>query len=179
MSGNIKTPRNAKLSFYTALAALFEDSDTFGTAFNVYYEDDLRNGVIPERPWVYLLDEGIPLKAEYLPAIAIWFQPSYRSFEVGSDPQWHINVACDVFGANRGEREDIAAAIAEGLSDSFTVYDYSSSSSGSTWGTAKIYDDPMGNCWTIVYETVGDPLKIEGTLLNWANCSTQMWVLAT
>jgi len=178
MSGNIKTPRNAKLSFYEAIAALLEDASTFGTAYNVYYEDDLRNKVEPVRPWVYLLDAGIPLKLDYLPAIAIWFQPSLRLFQAGGDPIWHVNVSCDVFGANRGEREDIAAAIAEGLYDEFTVYDYSASTA-SSWGTASIYDGPQGEYWNVIYESVGDPLMVEGTLLNWASCSSQFWVMPT
>jgi hypothetical protein len=173
----MKTPRNAKLSFYAALATLFESASTFGTAFNVYYEDDLRSNVTPTRPWVYLLDAGIPITAEYLPAIAIWFQPSYRLFQAGGDPFWHVQVACDVFGANRGEREDIAAAIAEGVADSFTIYDYSSTPVA--WGTASIYENTAGEYWNIIYESVGDPLRVEGTLLNWASCSSQFWIAPT
>lgn len=176
MSGNIKTPRNVKLSFYAALAALFEDASTFGTAYNVYYEDDLRNAITPARPWVYLLDAGIPLKLEYLPAVSIWFQPSYRLFQAGGDPIWHVNISCEVFGANRGEREDIAAAIAEGLASSFTVNDYSASTA-SAWGSASIYENSQGEYWQIIYESVGDPLKVEGTLANWASCSSQFWVM--
>lgn len=178
MSGNIKTPRNTKLSFYAALAALFGNAATFGNAYNIYYEDDLRNAVTPTRPYMYLLDAGIPLKVEYLPAIAIWIQPSYKGFQTGGNPQWFFNVSCDVFGANRGEREDIAAAMAEGIADSFTVYDYSAASPAA-WGTASIYDNPSGEYWRILYESVGDPLKVEGTLLNWASCSTQFWTMPT
>jgi len=174
----VKTPRNVKLSFYAALATLFEDASTFGTAFNVYYEDDLRDEVTPVRPWVYLLDAGIPITAEYLPAIAIWLHPSYKLFESGGDPVWHFQVACDVFGANRGEREDIAAAIAEGIADSFAINNYSSDTPVA-WGTASIYENPSGDYWDILYESVGDPLKVEGTLLNWASCSSQFWVMPT
>lgn len=174
----MKTPRNAKLSFYAALETLFEDASTFGTAYNVYYENDLRESVAPVRPWVYLLDAGIPLKMEYLPAIAIWFQPSYRLFQAGGDPIWHVNVACDVFGANRGEREDIAAAIAEGLYSSFAINNYTASSPVA-WGTASVYENPQGEYWNIIYESVGDPLKVEGTLLNWSGCSSQFWVMPT
>ena len=174
----MKTPRNVKLSFYNALATLLENASTFGRAYNVYYEDDLRDGTSPTRPWIYLLDAGIPLKVEHLPAITIWFQPSYRLFQAGGSPIWHVNIACDVFGANRGEREDLAAAIAEGIADSFTVYDYSSSTPAE-WGTASIYENTAGEYWNIVYESVGDPLKVEGTLLNWASCSSQFWVMPT
>jgi hypothetical protein len=174
----MKTPRNVKRSFYAALETLLENAATFGTAFNVYYESDLRDGTTPTFPYIYILDANVPLEVEYLPVISVWFRFGYRAFQIGGPALWHAEIVCDIYGKNRGDREDLAAAIAEGISSNFTINDYSGASP-SSWGTAGIYEGPGGDYWTVAYESVADELSVEGTLLNWASASTQCWCKPT
>ena len=170
----MKTPRNVKRSFFAALEALFEDSSTFGRAFNIYYESDLRDGTVPTKPYLYLLDANVKFEAKQLPTIAAWFRFAYRGFQMGGPAFWHGDVSCEVYGVNRGDREDLAAAIAEGIGDSFTIDDYSGGSPVA-WGTASMYENAAGEYWTLDFESVADELSVEGTLLNWVSVSSQFW----
>lgn len=170
----MKTPRNVKRSFYAALADLFGNAGTFGTAFNIYYESDLRDNVTPDRPALYLLDSSVQFEARHLPVVATWFRFSYRGIQLGGPALWHGEVSSEVYARNRGEREDIAAAIAEGINDEFTIYDYSGSSP-SSWGTASIYESPAGEYWALDFGSVADELAVEGTLLNWVSASSRFW----
>lgn len=171
----MKTPRNVKRSLYSALETMFEDAATFGSAFNVYYESDLRDETVPTRPYVYILDANIEFEAKHLPAVVAWFRFSHRDFQLGGPALWHGEVSCEVYGANRGDREDIAAAIAESLSSSFVVNDYSGGSP-TTWGTASIYEDAAGERWSLEFGAVSDELAVQGTLLNWVSASSRFWV---
>ena len=171
----MKTPRNVKRSFYAALATLFGDASTFGTAFNVYYESDLRDEVVPARPFIYLLDTNVGFKVAHLPVVATWFRFSYRGLELGGTPLWHGEVSCEVYSRNRGEREDLATAIAEGVHNKFTVYDYSGASPAA-WGSASVYEGAGNEYWALDFGSVGDELAVEGTLLNWVSASSRFWV---
>ncbi len=173
----MKTPRNVKRSLFAKLAALFGSAATFGTALNVYYEDDLRAGTTPTTPYVYLLDADIPFPVTRLPVVAVWARFSYRAFQLGGPSMWHMETALDVYGRNRGEREDLAAAIAEGVL-TFDISDYSGGSI-SAWGTASAYETPGGEYWGLTYESVGDAESVEGTRLNWARCASQFWCKPT
>lgn len=174
----MKTPRNVKHSFYAALEALFESAATFGAAFNVYYESDLRDSNhTPVKPYIYLLDAGVKFP-EKLPFVSIWFAFSYREIQLGGPAWWHAQISCDVYGENRGDREDIAAAIVEGISSSFAISDYSADAP-SAWGTASIYESAAGDLWTMLFESAGDEYAVQGTLLNWASVSTQCWCKPT
>lgn len=170
----MKVPRNTKRSFYAALATLFGDASTFGTALNIYYESDLRNEISPTRPFIYLIDTNVLFRVDHLPLVATWFQFSYRGIQLGGSPLWHGRVSCEVYARNRGEREDIAAAIAEGLYSSFDIYDYSGASPVA-WGTGSIYENAGGDYWTLDFGSVSDELANEGTLLNWVSVSSQFW----
>lgn len=174
----MKTPRNVKRSFYTALATLFQDASTFGTAFNTYYESDLRDGVTPSRPALYILDTNIQFEVKHLPVIATWFRFSYRGLQLGGPALWHGEVSCEVYARNRGEREDIAAAIAEGIADEFVIYDYSGSSP-TEWGVASVYEGPANEYWALDFGSVSDELAVEGTLLNWVSASSRFWCKPT
>lgn len=167
----MKTPRNVKRSFFAALETLFE-----GESYNVYYESDMRDEVEPTRPYIYLLDANVEFPTKRLPVVTVWWRASYRAFQMGGPSLWHFELVCDVFGNNRGEREDIAASIVEGIADSFAINDYSGSSPVA-WGTASIYENSAAEYWTMNLESVGDELSVEGTLLNWASCATQFWCL--
>jgi len=168
------TPRNAKLSFYAALAALYGNAATFGTALNIYYESDLRDGITPTRPFIYILDTNVKFPMEYLPVVATWFRFNYRGFQLGGAPLWYAELSCEVYARSRGEREDLAAAIAEGLYSNFTIYDYSGDTP-TTWGSASIIENQQGDYWTLDFQSVDDELAEEGTLLNWVSASSRFW----
>lgn len=168
----MKTPRNVKRSFYAALESLL--GSAFGTAFNVYYESDLRDGTTPTRPYIYIIDANVVFKAEHLPLIEVWFRFSYRGIQLGGPALWHGEVSCEVYARNRGEREDIAAAIAEGIASSFVIYDYSGDTP-TAWGTASIYEGPANEYWALDFGSVADELAVEGTLLNWVSASSRFW----
>lgn len=169
----MKTPRNVKRSFFDAIEDILEGS-AFSPAYTCYYESDLREGSKPDFPWIYLLDADITFPAERLPVISVWISFGWRALQLGGPELWHSEVTVDIYARNRGEREDLAAAIAEGISDSFTIYDYSGGSPA-TWGAAEMHDNPAGDFWTVVYQSVGDPESVEGTRLNWASCASQFW----
>ena len=170
----MKTPRNVKLSLYDALETLFETAATFGTAMNVYREKDLHAATKLVDPYIFLLDHNVPFTAQ-LPVVAMNWEFSYRIFQHGGPSLWHAQLYLNCFGRNRGEREDISAAIAEGITD-FTVYNYTTSTPVS-WGKASQYETIMGEYWTVTYESIGDEQVVEGTLLNWAAMESRFWIL--
>jgi len=159
------------------IASIFEDVSTFGTVFNIYYEDDLRAKTVPTRPYLYILDNNVKFPAERLPAVIIWPRFSYRAFELGGDALWHCDLVVDVFGNNRGEREDISAAIAEGVM-AFTIYEHSVTPN-TVWGTATVYENSRGEYWGLDPQTADDEASVEGTLLNMMRCTSQFWCKPT
>jgi hypothetical protein len=172
----VKPPRNTKLSLMEDIAAIFQDATTFGTAFNIYYEDDLRGAVVPTFPYLYILDHNVTFPAERLPVVVLWPRFSLRAFQMGGPAFWHCDLVVDVFGRTRGDREDIAAAIAGGVT-SFTIYDHSGSLV--EWGTATVYENQYGEYWTLDPQVAGDEASVEGTLLNMMRCTTQLWCKPT
>jgi hypothetical protein len=171
----MKTLRNVKLSFYDTLETLFETASTFGTAMHVYREKDLHAETKLVDPYIFLLDHQVPFTTQ-LPVVAQNWRFSYRSIQLGGPALWHAELFLNCFGRNRGEREDIAAAIVEGIVD-FAVYDYTSSTPAA-WGTASQYENVMGEYWTVTYEAIGNEKDIvEGTLLNWASLESRFWIL--
>lgn len=174
----MKTPRNAKLSLMAQIEAILEDTDNFNPAFNVYYEEDMHEDTTTRWPRVFILDANVPFEAPELPVVVVWIQWAYRGIQLGSGELWHADVVIDVYGRNRGEREDIAAGIVEGIGKTFTIYDYSGTTA-TTWGNASIYEDGSGEYWQMIPESIGDDESVEGTLLNWMSLRGRFWCKAT
>lgn len=178
----MKTPRNAKLSLMAAIEAILESTSHFDPAYTVYYESDLRDYIedklSPDWPYCFILDANVMVEAEFLPAVVVWLRWSYRGLELSSTKMWHCDLSVDVYGRNRGEREDIAAGIVEGMGESFTIYDYSGATA-TTWGTASIYESGPSEYWTVEPQSVADEYAVEGTTLNWMQLGTRFWCKAT
>lgn len=168
---NQTVPRNANESLFAHAASVL-------SAYNVYYEEDLRSGAEPTRPAVYLLDANVLLSVRNLPAVAFWTEWEYRAFQVGGPALWHCNLVLDVYAQSRGERWDLAATLVEGMASSFGISDYSSGSAAS-WGSGSFYENANGTYWNIRPESIGDELSVEGTLKNWVSCQSQFWAKAT
>ena len=171
-------PRHAKLSLMAAIEAILESTDYFSPAFTVYYEDNLREDAKKKWPFCYILDANVDFEIKYLPVVVVFPRWAYKGIELSSTKLWYCDLSVEVYGRNRGEREVIAAAVVQGLSDTFTIYDYSGSTP-SSWGTATIFEDGAGEYWSMWPDSVGDELSVEGTLNNWMALRTRFWCKAS
>ena len=103
--------REARLSLKRDIQDIFTSGSIFSEVYNIYGEDDLREGTIPTHPYVFLLDSWIIFEANHLPVIVIETDYDMEEFQLGSEPFGYCRAYTYVFGKDRGQRDDFAGAI--------------------------------------------------------------------
>ncbi len=103
--------REARLSLKSDIEDVFTSGSIFSEVYNIYDEDDLRAGTTPTSPYVYLMDSWVIFEADNLPVIVLETDYDMEEFQLGSAPFGYCRAYTYVFGRNRGERDDFAAAI--------------------------------------------------------------------
>lgn len=166
------TPRNVQLSVYNWTSSQFTapqhipgTSTDYVVTYNVYGEDAFRTATQTDvEPYIYLLMNRVPPKAEKLPTIILDFPAlPYIPYEIGTRGGSSQLVNMHIFGRNRGERDDLAGYLAQVMIDypNINIYDYSTTPATLKFGT-------FAENISIAPQTVGEEnLSIEGSLVNW------------
>jgi len=107
--------RAIRKSLYEFVVSLFEapPADTGWADFNVYGEDELRQGddFTPTAPYVYIVDSFIAPTQTQVPLVVIEMSLMADTYQLG-DTRGRFGVGrLHVFGRNRGERDDIASML--------------------------------------------------------------------
>lgn len=157
----MKIIRNVRRSFRDHLIRIFNDYAALGTPYTIYGETEVRdkdfNG---QRPFLVILDARVLFETRHLPLIVIEMDAMVDGLELGRD-SLRFAVELHIFGRNRGERDDIAAAIIEYQDLDIIIYDYSGDTPVPI-GVTQI-DQP----WDMTYIDVSTDLAVEGSLANW------------
>jgi hypothetical protein len=170
----VKLIRKARKSVYTTLEGLFTAGTLLGTAYNVYDEDDLRAGVIPTRPFVFILDYGAQFELRSLPAIVVQMGVRKRPLGLG-EMGYYCYLVLHVFGRNRGERDDITSAIMDAV-DAIDVRDFDTVDSPVTQTMQLESISSEGDIWIEEVIELPGRLLLEGTAANWVSLMTGFWV---
>jgi len=120
---------------------------------------------------------GTQFDIAQLPTIIIEVDTQNTVLQLGSDGTFWCEIKLHVFGRDRGERDDIASAIIENVK-SIRIYDYSVSSTV-VLDTQSLESDNSGNIWYTDQDELPQSLVEEGSLREWINLSSAMWVLRT
>jgi hypothetical protein len=153
----------------------FVDGTLTGTVYNVYGETELRAGVVPVRPFVYVLDFGVTFEMQHLPVVIVHVVSHRKAFEMGTKQSYFNEVALHVFGRNRGERDDLSSAIVENI-DSIALLDFDAVGTPVVQ-TVELAEE-RGITWTIVPGNIvlSDDLQWGGSLSNWDTAICSFWV---
>lgn len=171
--------RAIRKSLYDFVASLFETppADTGWSDFNVYGEDELRQGddFTPAPPYVYIVDSFIAPTQTQVPLIVIEMSLMSDTYQLG-DTGGRFGVGrLHVFGRNRGERDDMASMLQDVFAGSmatqdgtvpFPIYNYHSSGSSTLVETAHINEGV-----DITPIRVGEDETFESSTLNWNQVS--------
>jgi len=171
----MRISRKARLSIWRTLKDGFEDTTLMGSAYNVYTEEDLRMGLVPVRPFIYLLDFGANFEMKHLPCIVIQAEVHKRGFELGTSDTWLCDLVLHVLGRNRGERDDLASAVKEEI-DAIVIRDFDQ---GAAPVVQTMQLEPLnaeGDVWAERIIELPQRLLAEGTLANWASLVARFWV---
>ena len=103
--------REARLSLKSDIEDVFTSGSIFSEVYNIYDEDDLRAGTTPTFPYVYLMDSWVIFEANNLPVIVLETDYDFEEFQLGSSPSGYCMAYTYIFGKDRGQRDDFAAAI--------------------------------------------------------------------
>ena len=155
--------RNLRRSVTERVADILSSGSYGLTAFNIYYESDLKSGATPTEPYIYLVESAIrPAQTELPMVVMEYSRVRAAPFELGNQSGRTITCFAHVFGKNRGQRDDVSSLIQDQIdASSVVVYDYTSGS-GIADGTV-IQVSPFVD----VYEApAGGKTREEATLLN-------------
>jgi hypothetical protein len=170
----LKSVRKIKLSVLKQLTDLFGSGTLMDVEYNVYGEADKTSTL--ERPYVFLLDFGVPFSIQHLPFVVIQTVVSVMPFQMGSDA-FFCDLALHVFGRSRAERDDISSAIMETIQH-IQIVDFDKVALPVV-GTVSINDETTGATWTNVTQALPFAEQVEASLANWNSLTTQFWVLST
>jgi len=109
--------RAARLSLKRDIQDIFTSGSIFSEVYNIYSEDDLRDGTTPTFPYMYLMDSWVIFEANNLPVIVIETDYDMEEFQLGSYPFGYCRAYTYVFGQDRGQRDDFAAAIMRNVTE--------------------------------------------------------------
>ena len=170
----MKLSRKVRLSIVDTISAAFSDATLMGVVWNVYDEDDLRSGVDPVAPYVFILDFGVMFELKHLPAVMVQSAVHKRPLELGN-LAWFCDAVVHIFGANRGDRDDISSAIKEVI-DEVSIRDYNTAGNPVVQTQKLEAVNGAGDLW---YETRVFPpnqMVTEGRLANWTTLACSFWV---
>lgn len=103
--------REARLSLKRDIRDIFTSGSIFSEVYNIYGENDLRAGTTPTFPYLYLMDSWVIFETNHLPVIVIETDYEMTEFQLGSYPFGYCMGYVYIFGKDRGQRDDFAAAI--------------------------------------------------------------------
>lgn len=166
--------REARLSLKRDVEDIFTSGSIFSTVYNVYDEDDLREGTMPTFPFVYVLDTDVKFEQKQLPVIALATDYSTDEFQLGSNPQGLCEATVFILGRNRGERDDFASAIMKNI-NAIHIRDFD------TDGYPILATVPLlplrgTRIWDSEQFPITEELRVEGSLLNGIMLSSQFYV---
>ena len=162
--------REARLSLRKEISDLFSTAATFGddgTAFNIYGEENLRDGAhAVHRPFLFLLDSFVSFQAEHLPVIVLETEMDSTPLQLGTDPTLLVFANIHIFGRTRGERDDMAGAIWENIK-SVEIRDFDVDAETVQF-TSPLMPISGENYWHIADSPPpSQELRMESSLLNW------------
>lgn len=147
------------------------------SAFNVYTEAQFRQVPLgtftPTFPYIYLLDEFLapmPLRADLQQPQVVVGVDKYDAnpYQLGDRKGRDVDLAIDVFGKNRGERDDIGAFITDYFGSGLSIKTYSTSNPTGTEVEVALVKPSivLKNVFTAGLEK----LESDTALLHWACC---------
>lgn len=148
--------RAIRVSLKKRIQEMFQTpvAGTFENAFHVYTKaqwDAAGNGTFtPVMPYLYLMDSfQAPIATERVdlqtPQVIVEID-EYRNrpFELGTRSGRRVVAMVQVFGKDRGQRDDLASYIVDYIGNALTIYDFSASApSGVEVETAVIEDEKV------------------------------------
>ena len=126
---NLKS--NVLLSYKSQVKTALETSGSgFDTGFNVYNEDDLKNNVAPENPYVYVVSTHILPREVTLPFIGVqMLNRKARPVEMGNKKGSSWQALLHIYSKTRAQRNDIASYLSDpDIIDVVPIYNYTSGS---------------------------------------------------
>jgi len=158
--------RNILKSVMTDLRAVLTSGSGGLSSYTVYSEKDLRNvqgkTLTPTRPCVFLLDAYSRPAEPALPMMVVELGTiQKRPFELGNRKGRRVPVWVHVFGRQRGERDDLASLVADGVGAAVPIYDYSS-------GSALLENAVVEDDIYIEPYVVPESYRVEGSLDEWS-----------
>ncbi len=169
--------REARLSLKRDIQDIFTSGSIFSEVYNIYGEDDLKNGTVPTHPYLYLLDSWVIWEANHLPVVVLESNYQKQGFELGNDPTGFCLADVYVFGKNRGQRDDFASAIMDITGVNIRDFDTSGYPIQSTAPLEPIGPDVYWDMITGI--PLPQELAFEGSLLNSAKLSSAFRVMST
>ncbi|MGQ9458896.1 MAG: hypothetical protein ACUVS5_11525 [Anaerolineae bacterium] len=159
-------PRAMYLSIVRAIRGVLEDPNIWSTPFHVYLEEDARNGVQPQVPYVYILTPYSAFSPPHLPVIVVSTEDRVKNTGLG-ELGLHTIADVHIMGRSVGEAKDLAGAIMRHILN-LPVRNYDTDPGGGTIvGYAPVLPDRDGNLWTAEMVVPPEELVVEGTLAHW------------
>lgn len=156
--------REARLSLKSDISDIFTSGSIFSAVYNIYDEEDLRGKTTPTFPFVYLMDSWVIFEANHLPVIVIETDYDMEEFQLGSEPYGYCRAYIYVFGKDRGQRDDFAAAIMRNVTE-VNIRDFDTVGYP-IQGTYPLLPFSGRRHWIARDIPVPQELAFEGTLLN-------------
>lgn len=150
-----------------AVKAVLEDPEEWPQPFTVLTEEEMRAGISPSRPFVYLLRPYTPFTLEHLPVVMVEVTGNPAEMGLG-ETGMRGTVNLHIFGRSWGEVEDIAWALARSIQSFQFVKD------GQVLFTVPIVPSADGVLWV---EQVVEPrgeIAEEGSLSRWLMLSAEV-----
>jgi len=164
--------REVRLSLRSDISDVFTSGSILPTAYNIYDEDDLRGGIAPTFPCVYILDADVKFERKHLPVIALATDYATEEFQLGSAPFGLCEAEVYVMGRNRGERDEFAAAIMKNVRY-IHIRDFDTA--GYPIGCTVPLISRGRRIWTARQFPITEELRAEESLLNGMVLSCQFY----
>ena len=169
--------REARLSLKRDIQDIFTSGSIFSEVYNIYDEDDLRTGTTPTFPYVYLMDSWVIFEANNLPVIVIETDYDMEEFQLGSEPFGYCRAYTYVFGKDRGQRDDVAAAIMRNVTE-VHIRDFDTDGYP-IQNTCSLLPFSGKKHWIARDIPVPQELAFEKTLLNCKQLECHFWAYLT
>jgi hypothetical protein len=177
----VPTNRDVRLSVKDRIKEMLTTPDAsmgWSRAWNIYNEANFRavaaGTFTPTAPFVYLMDsfqEPVTGARRDLmqPQLIVEIETyEKRPFEVGNRAGHHVGIYVQVFGKNRGERDDLGGYLTDFIGDSIDIKAYSAANPTGVLADQALIDDLKK--YEDIYTTRADA-ALSGLVLDWSRVS--------
>ncbi len=161
--------REIRLSLRDEVKSLLESppAATGLSAFNVYTEAQMRDtDFSPTFPFAFLVDSHVEPVQNRLPLIVLEVaKQRLQSAQLGDRSGRRVTAHFNVFGDNRGERDDLADLIADNIGPTITLKTFSASDPTGTAVETVVLEDKIDIVPMLIG---GDDVEFSGAIIDWA-----------